>query len=243
MIVAITRPSYRARETEALLRARGYEPLIVPGVNLIPRRRDEVVAEIGDIADYDWLILTSSFAAELMHKYFADDLKKLKIAVVGKKTAETVKNLGFEVSLVPEKYRAENLVEALKKAGVSGKKLLFARASKARDVIVRSLRDIAEIRDVVLYYTSSDIPEEPVERLKKEIRLGKVKAVIFTSGESARNIIKKAGENFIQDLNKIKIIAIAPGTASVLEQAGVERVLIPREYTVEACLDLIGVEK
>ncbi len=243
MIVAITRPSYRARETEELLRARGYEPLIVPGVNLIPRSREEVLAETGDITEYDWLILTSSFAAELMHRYFGDNLKKVKIAVVGKKTAETVEKLGFEVSLIPEKYRAENLVEALKKAGVAGKKVLFARASKARDVIVKSLRDIAEIKDVVLYHTSPDIPTEPVERLKKEMKLGKVKAVIFTSGESAKNIIKKAGENFIQELNKIKIIAIAPGTAKVLKEAGVEKVLIPQEYTVEACLDLIEAEK
>ncbi len=241
MLVAVTRPKERAEETEALLIAKGFEPLIVPGLELVPRDEKEVREEIGDIESYHWLVVTSAFGAELMFNYYGEKLKKLKVAVVGKKTKEAFEKLGIAVDLVPEKFKAENLAEALLNIGIEGKRILVARASVAREILVRELSRKAEVKDVVLYYSMPPSDINPINRLKEELFRGNLRAVIFTSSETAKNIFDIAGDkSFIEALNNIIIVAIAPATRKTLEKMGLKEVLMPEVYSVEAALELIN---
>lgn len=238
MLLAVTRPRERAEETVELLRSKGFEPLIVPGLRLVPREEKEVREEIGRIEDYHWLLVTSAFGAELMHKYYGEGLNELSIAVVGKKTEETFSRLGVRVDLVPGEFKAERLAEELLKQGIRGKRILLARASAGRKLLVERL-SLAEVRDVVLY-DSLPPREGPLQEMKEKALSGELKGAIFTSSLSAKNILARIGDKkFIKALNNITVVAIAPATRKALQEWGLERVIMPEVYSVESCLNLM----
>ncbi|NOZ77151.1 MAG: uroporphyrinogen-III synthase, partial [Euryarchaeota archaeon] len=129
--------------------------------------------------------------------------------------------------------------EELKAQGIEGKRILVARASSGREVLVRELRKMADVREVQLYDTAVPGDEGPMRRFLKELREGRIDAVVFTSGQTVRNFFTVLGDDLAEALNAVKVCAIAPVTKKALEERGVRGVMMPRVYTIEACLDLL----
>jgi|Deesub1362A_J573_1020465.scaffolds.fasta_scaffold00016_117 uroporphyrinogen III methyltransferase/synthase len=233
MKIAITRPREKADETIKRVENKGWKAVIIPGVEIIPRAEEEVKKEIGRLEEYHWLILTSASGAEIMLQYFGEELKKVKLAVIGPKTKKVLEEKGVNVDLVPKEYKGENLAEELISRGVDGTKILVARASIGREVLIERLRRHAEINEVVLYDVAQprDIPDSKI--------MDGVDAVIFTSSQSVKNLYKAWGEEFGKLLKNKKICAIGPITAGTLRGLGVRVDVMPEEYTVDACLEAL----
>lgn len=239
MKIAITRPKGKEGATKELASSYGFEALIVNAVELVPRSEDEVKAAVGDIASYDWVVITSAFGARLMHRYFGEALRRAKIAVVGEKTRQALEKLGISVALTPGEFRSEGLVAALREAGAEGKRILVARASAGRELLVRELEKIAEVVEVPLY--DSVIPEDKssIFALREGLEKGEIKAAVFTSAKTVENIFSVVGDNLAALLNRIAVVAIAPETKKALKSYGVEHVAMPERYTLEECLRLL----
>ena len=94
----------------------------------------------------------------------------LKVAAVGSATAEAARLLGYDVTLTPESYIAESLVESLR-GKVEGKRVLVARAAVARDVIPGALRAAGAEVDVVEAYRNGT-PEGAAEQLRRAVEAG-----------------------------------------------------------------------
>ncbi len=230
MIVAVTRPRLKSEDTEDLIRKYGYEPFIVPAVEIVPNF--DVIDKI-NLENYDWIVLTSSFGAELL----ADKIKKnkkIRVACIGEKTKESLKKHGINVNLVPKKYRAEELAEELKKVA-NGKKILVARANIAREVLIKELKKVADVDEVKIYDIAEPRDTKDVEEFYEELKKGRVYAIIFTSSQNVINLKKILKDRF-HEINKIKVCAIGPITAKTLEKHGIRVDFVPEVYTVEACL-------
>jgi len=236
MRVAVTRPKERAGETIKLVESRGWEAIIVPTIEVVPRSRSEVLASVGDVRDYDWLVLTSAFGAEIMHDYFGGSLKALNIAAIGPKTGEVLEKRGIEVHFVPSTYRAEGLAEGLLSRGVEGKKLLFARASRVRGVLSGELSGAADVKEVVLY--DALVPEDAsgVRELEAAVERDEVDAIIFTSSQSAKNLFEMS-RDVVSGLRDITVCAIGPITAGTLEGLDVKVDVVSKTYTIEGALN------
>lgn len=231
MKVAITRPKERAEDTIKLVEKRGWSAVIVPTVEIVPRK--DSLASI-DLSCYDWLVITSASGASMLSEHFRDALNKIKIACIGPKTREVLERWGVKVALIPREYRTEVLAEELiKKAG--GKRILVARASTGREVLIERLKAAADVTEVPLYDTT--MPEKNVlEAFSKSLEKGDIDAIIFTSSQAAKNFFRAIDGKKIK---KLKICAIGPITAQTLASKGVRVDAVPREYTVEACLDAL----
>lgn len=239
-MIAITRPYGRSGETVKQVEELGWKAMIVPAVSIIPRSREEVAEKIGDLSEYDWLVLTSVSGAEIMHQYFVNELKKTKIAVIGSKTAEFLEERGIKVELIPKEYRAENLAAEMTKAGIDSKKVLVARASIGREVLISELKRHAEVVEVPIYDTVMPCDTTPLRDFLLALEKGKIMAVVFTSSQNVKNMFAVLDrERLIEELKKVKVCAIGPITAKTLEEHGVEVDITPLEYTVEACLNEI----
>lgn len=236
-MIAITRPVERSKETVRKAREMGWEALIVPAVSIKPLPREEVTEKIGDVKKYDWLVLTSAFGAEIMHRYYGADLGKTKIAVIGPRTAKFLEDRGLNVKIIPDEYRGEILASDMINAGIDGKKILVARAQIGREVLIKELKRHAEVIEVPIYETKMPSDKAPLRDFLSALEEGKISAAIFTSSQTVRNLFSAlGGKELSLALKKVEVCAIGPITAKTLEEHGVKVDVAPEKYTVEACL-------
>ncbi|MFQ5816278.1 MAG: uroporphyrinogen-III synthase [Candidatus Hydrothermarchaeaceae archaeon] len=236
MRIAITRPKERSDDTVRLVRDRGWDALIVDAIEIAPRVEDEIHKGVGDITSYDWLVLTSAFGAEIMLKLYGDSLGGLHIAAIGPKTRDALERPGLRVDLMPGEYRTEGLIEALARE-VGGKRVLIARASIGREILVKELRKVANVSEVPLYDTVVPSDKSGMIEFSEVLRKGELDAVIFTSSQTAKNLFDYLGEDLRKYLGDVLVCAIGPQTSQTLEEYGVRVDIMPERYTVGACLD------
>ncbi len=235
MRVAITRPRERSAETEEIVRKRGWNPVIVPSIEIIPIPIDPSVL----LSDFDWLVVTSASAVDILWKRFGDALKQLDIAVVGPKTGSAFEKKGVLPKVIASESIGEGLAREISDL-VTGKKVLLARAARARKELVLMLKEKASVTEIAIYDTLFPTDKSGMERFKKILDRGEIDALIFTSSLAARNLIDFIGEAYRRRLNEIIICAIGPITASTLEELGIKPTCMPEEYTIDAALDEIS---
>ena len=187
--VAVTRRAAAAGELAERLRAAGLAvveaPLVatepIPGLPL-------------DLADADWLVLTSRQGVEaLLERGWKGDLPRL--AVVGPGTAEAARRAGLEPALVAPVASQEGLVEAFPP---DPGRVVFAGAADARDVLVREL----EASFVPLYRTVELRPATFPE----------VDLVVLASASAARAFAALGVER--------PCVSIGPVTSAAAREAG-----------------------
>ena len=75
---------------------------------------------ISKLKTYDWVIFTSvngvqAFFRRLRHQHKdVRELHQARLCAIGPKTGEALENCGLLVETVPEQYRAEEIIEALR---------------------------------------------------------------------------------------------------------------------------------
>jgi uroporphyrinogen III methyltransferase/synthase len=108
-----------------------------------------------------------------------------KIAAIGEKTALALKKRGLRADLVPGVYTAEGLVDAFRREGsVKGKKILLARAKKAREVLPMELKKMGADVEVIPVYET--VPAPPPE---EGVPWERVDAVAFTSSSTVTHLL------------------------------------------------------
>src|SRR6185295_12900881 len=106
---------------------------------------EEVKRAAGSIGDYALICLTSPNGVRLLFEALrgagldSRALAGATVAAIGPGTARALARGGIVADIVPERFVAESLVEALAEIEVDGKRVLVARAADARDVIPKHL--------------------------------------------------------------------------------------------------------
>ena len=145
MKVVLTGTPSLSRPLADELESLGFEVEACPLVTVDDLDGPAVVAE-----GYDWLLLTSRNGVEALFARLEGPLPR--VAVVGRGTAEALRERGVEPDLVATRSTQEGLAAELPKpAG----RVLFAGAEDARDVLVREL----DADFVALYRTVELRPE------------------------------------------------------------------------------------
>ncbi len=233
--VALTRPADRARETEELVRERGWEPVVVSSIELVPI---PIPTEVR-LDDFDWLVVTSASGVGLLWNHFKEALNKINIAVVGPKTAAAFENQGIKPKLVARESVGEGLAKDLLEH-VGGRRVLVARAKKARAGLVEMLSDAADITEIAIYDSLVPRDKTGMKRFKSMLKAGEIDAIVFTSSLAAKNLLKFIGEEGRRRLNKIIVCAIGPVTARTLEELGIKPNCVPKKFTIDSALDQIS---
>jgi uroporphyrinogen III methyltransferase/synthase len=134
------------------------------------------------------------------------------VAAIGPGTAAELERHGIRADVVPERFVAEALVEALATVDVAGKRVLVARAAEARSVLPDALRERgAEVDDVALYDTVAE-PLGEAERTALE----RASYVTFTSSSTVRFLLG-AG---VRPPEGARIVSIGPVTSATAQEHG-----------------------
>lgn len=244
--IVVTRAAEQASELSQRLRELGANPIEFPTIEVIPPAEWSALDHcLRKLEEYDWIVFTSRNAVRFfVERLFAQgfDLRHLKgpsICAIGPRTAEGVEALKVRVDYVPREYRAEAIVEGLKKENLQGKRILIPRSGMARDLLPDELKKAGAIVDVVEAYRTV-IPQKDPGDLMDRLRSGKVDAITFTSSSTVKNFVEGIGPQATQALLRgIVVASIGPITAETARGLGIETTVMPQEYTIPALVEAL----
>ncbi len=224
----------------------GAEIIQFPTIKIVPPETwDALDSAIKQINSYHWIVFTSQNGVKwFFHRYFElerdiRELHGIKICAVGEKTAQCIRDMGIRVDLVPEKFRAEGLIDAFGGSeAVRGLRILLPRAEVAREVFPEKMRELGARVDVVTTYRAVK-PSSHAKRLKRFLTEGKITIATFTSGANFKNFCEMIGEDALKLLGDVAIAAIGPVTRKAIEERGLQVSIMPKEATMDALVDEI----
>ena len=172
--------------------------------------------------------------------------RETKVAAIGPATAGALEAVGLSVDVVPEEFRAEALIEAIKDGSLAGKRVLIPRAKVAREVLPERLREAGA--EVVVPPAYETVPSsEGKEALARELAAGSIDCVTFTASSTVENFVGAFGaEESARLLGGARVVCIGPITADTARGFGLGVDAEAREYTipglVEAVVDLLATD-
>jgi uroporphyrinogen III methyltransferase/synthase len=235
--VAVTRARAQASGLARQLQALGANVVQAPVIRVQPL--SDPAQPMLDPSPYDLICLASPNAVQALFERLDDgihppgdarSLAAAKIAAIGPGTARALAEHGVVADVLPERFVAESLVEALAEMPV--KRALIARAREARDVLPDALRARGADVDVVALY-------ETVAEPLSEQALQAVKAadyITFTSSSTVRFFLQAStGTNAPLDPST-RIVSIGPVTSQTLREHGLEPHVEADPYDVDGMI-------
>ena len=248
--VLVSRAKKQAGVLSSQLRDLGCEVIEIPFIEIRkPKSFRPLDRALGNLATYDWLILTSVNGVEALFERMAkkrlgaEDLAHLKIAAIGPATKGAIEKHGLSVTATPKEYIAESVVSTLRRR-VKGKRVLLVRAKVARDVIPRELRKVAAVVDVSEAYETV-APKSSAKKLRSLLANEKRRphVITFTSSSTVKNFVGLLGlreaRAALKKTHGIHSASIGPVTSATLREFGLPVHIEAEEYTVPGLVKAI----
>jgi len=248
--IVVTRARAQASEFLSILESLGAECIEFPTIQVVPPDSWEIVDNaISTIGDFGWVVFTSANGVDFFLTRLAAagkdmrDLKGVRLAAIGPKTAAVLENIGIRPDLVPDEYRAEAVAAEMKERGIKGVRVLLARAAEARDVLPVELKTAgAHVTVAPVYKTIR--PEGDGSRVRRLLSNGAVDAVTFTSSSTVTNFIgmfEGDREVLLEWMKRTAVACIGPVTAETAGRLGLQVTFTANPYTIESlCSALVS---
>ena len=257
--IALTRPVGQAEEAGKLIQQRGGVPYYIPAIEIKPLSNPEAVKRFISELEYekvDYVMLMSTngvkYLFEVAEKLniklqLTKGLNKTCVIAVGPRTAQELEAYQVQVSLIPKKYSSEGIIESLKGKDLSGKTIRIPRTTSATPTLNNQLKALgAYVQEIHVYESGLPVDEKLKTRFLEDLTTGKIHAILFGSGLSAKNIFKMLTEKVsiekIREIlaRKVTVVAIGPTTAEALKELGVKVDVVPQDYMFENALDALA---
>jgi uroporphyrinogen III methyltransferase/synthase len=231
--VAVTRARAQASGLAGRLRELGADVVEAPSIRIVA-----LPGEAPDLSAYDLVCLTSPNGVALLFGRLhaagrdARALAGATVAAIGPGTARALREHGVLADVVPERFVAEALVEAL--ADVPVTRALVARASEARDVLPEALRERGAEVDVLPLY------ETVAEQLDDDRRAAARDAdyVTFTSSSTVRFFLEALG-GASELADHTRLVSIGPVTSDELRAHGREPHVEASRHDVDGVVEAL----
>ncbi len=231
-VVAVTRARAQASGLADRLRALGAEVVETPAIRIEPR-----TLELPPLEGLALLCLTSPNGVRLLFEALgragldARALGGTTVAAIGPGTAAELERHGVRADVVPERFVAEGLLEALESLPLEGRRVLVARAAEARDVLPDTLRERgAEVDVLPLYDTVAEhLSPQQLESLER------VGYVTFTSSSTVRFFLSAGG--FVPD--GARVVSIGPVTSETARGLGLGVDVEAERHDVDGLVDAL----
>jgi uroporphyrinogen III methyltransferase/synthase len=237
--VVVTRAREQASVLADGLRDLGAEPVEVPVIafEAATDGGDALGAAAARLGAYDWVVLTSANGARRLvaavraaggdARWFAGT----RLAAIGPATAAVLAGAGLSADLVPDRYVAESLLDALGGAPPEGGAVLVARAAVARDVLPEGLRALGWAVDVVEAYRT--VTPMLGDRARDAVR--RADAITFTSSSTVEHFLELCGPGAVPPI----VACIGPVTADTARARGLRVDVEASVHTIDGLLDAL----
>ncbi len=249
--ILVTRAEHQAGRLSAELAALGADPVEIPSIRILPPVDFSPLDQaLRRLSSYGWMLVTSANTVNAL----LDRIEELgmvapgsqtwrtmfgpmpKIAAIGPGSAKAIRRMGWTVDLIPEKYVAESLLQALGDK-LRGHRVLLARSARARDVIPDALRAQGIDVDVIDAYRT-EIPRESVNQVRELLAASEERpaldAATFTSSSTVGNfleLLREAGQP--APPANLPAISIGPITSARLRAFGWEPAAEAADHNID----------
>ena len=249
--ILVTRAAEQSSKFTTLLQQQGAKVVEMPALSITPPSDWTALDRaIANLSQFHWLILTSANGVEYFFSrlnslgYDVRALGKIKIAVVGRKTAKVLQSKQINSDFIPPNYVADSLAANFPE-DLAGQKLLFPRVETGgRNILVRELSDRgAEVVEVAAY--QSQCPKKIEPQAWRALQQGQIDIVTFASSKTVKNFCKLLQQQ--SDLAGIEslladvcIASIGPQTSTTCRELLGRVDLEAEEYTLEGLTTAIA---
>lgn len=266
MKILITRPRTQSTAFGAALQQAGFEPVYFPVIEIRPMEDLSALDEaLANIERYAWVVFTSTngieiffdqvnFTAEHAHLSWRkvpgknaeknknisaiSALSAVKIAAVGKKTAESLRKHGIEPFFVPDDFVSDEILPGL--GDLQGKWVLLPVAEIARKVLPQAITAAGGVAHEIAVYRTlpAAVNAEGLSALKAGVDW-----ITFTSPSTVQNFAQLARQNGLDSLNlpgNPKIACIGPITEKAALDEGFTVDATAGEFTTEGIIEVIN---
>jgi uroporphyrinogen III methyltransferase/synthase len=243
--IGITRPERQAETEIQRALELGAQPVLMPTIAIGPPENwDAVDRALDSLETYDWLVFTSvngvqAFLGRLWQRGFdARRLGRTKLAAIGPGTAQVLEQFHLHADLVPDAFRAEALAAALR-PHVAGKRVLWARANRGRDVLPQELRAAGATLEEAVVYQNIDVESLPAAVLA-QIEAGELDWIGLSSPSIARSLRHLLTPKALAQLGRsVRLASISPVTTSAAREVGLPIAAEAEAYHWEGIFEAI----
>lgn len=242
--ILVTRAREQASALSEKLEKLGAEAWEYPTIAI--KEPDDLMAldqAIQTAGSYQWIIFTSVNGVKMFFNRMRHNqvdirsLNDVQVCAIGPKTREALEERGLQVHMMPEEFRAEAIIDALKDDVTPGEKVLLPRADLARPILVEALTQMGlEVNEVVAYQTV--LASEDQFLLMEKIKAGEVHVVTFTSSSTVKNFMTLINDDK-RLLEGMTVACIGPVTAETAEKMGIKVDIVAEEYTIDGLVNAI----
>ncbi|GIX49745.1 MAG: hypothetical protein KatS3mg131_3956 [Candidatus Tectimicrobiota bacterium] len=241
--VLVTRAPEQAQDLIERLRALGAVPILFPTLCLVPPEDNYAAldAALRQLATFDWVVFTSvNGVLHVCQRLQAlglspQALSQVRLAAIGPATAAALAARGLHVAVMPERYVAEALLEAI--PSPRGQRFLLPRAAQARPLLRTRLQAAGgEVVEVAAYRT---LPAVPDPEALAALEAG-VDVLTFTASSTVRHFVRQLGPARARSLAaRALVVTIGPITAATARELGLRVDTVATEYTIAGLVDAL----
>lgn len=245
--VMITRAREQSAEFAAALESFGARVVVCPTIEIVAPESYALLDEaVENLFGYDWVVFTSVNAVEHFLRRLESagkeigELDELRVCAIGDATAERLADAHVHVDVVPQKFQAEGVFDALE-SYIGGREqfenlnFLLPRAAVARDFLPRALESAGARVDVVPAYRT--VRPETTDRARVEALLlgGGIDCITFTSSSTVHNFAQLFDtRDLSRVLAGVRVACIGAITAQTASEYGLKTDIQPSEFTTPA---------
>ena len=209
-----------------------------PLIETVEKITEEDTHWLTQLQSYDWLIFTSqtaviSFVAKCIRHGVAFTELSQKIAAVGEKTAELLRNANLNVHFIPSIFSADVFIKEFQMK--QGERALFLRGSMAKSTI----RDGTGADEWTVYETRDCLKH--LDELDECLVSSEEPIVIFASPSA----VEVYAQHIVPGLDwcYVKVASIGHVTTAKLAKYGVVPYVQPKTYTMQAVIEQLILEE
>ncbi|RLL47951.1 uroporphyrinogen-III synthase [Oceanobacillus piezotolerans] len=231
--ILITRDEKGAKLFSKQLKQLGAVPLEVPLIKIQCKCEENNWQGIKELHSYEWIIFTSANGVrcffQLLNKK-GRTLTNQRIAVVGHKTEDALKEFGLTADLVPPLYNAETLASEFMNKYYQTGTILLVRGNLSRDVLPKRFFEARVPFDMLEVYET--VANHNNKENLNEILSSQLDFITFTSPSAV-----EAFCNMTSLTGKWTTVCIGSTTEEMARNLGMDHIISPEsDYTMEGMI-------
>jgi uroporphyrinogen III methyltransferase/synthase len=234
-----------------MLEKLGCKVLNVPTIRITePDDPDNIRNGLKNLSAFEWIIFTSANAVRYFFEFKNidnDDIQKIKIACIGKKTAEVLKSFSLESQLIPDIFSNQGLLDKIQLFDIRGKHILLPVSNAATDELQKGLQALGVHVKRIEVYKNMPHRDSQWDTIYEKMDNNLIDCIAFYSPSALNAFAELIGENGISLINdkKIAIAVVGYATARAARENNFHPDIIPTvsddEHFVEALKGYFGV--